>query len=98
MPNTETKITQYGQVMCSFATNMQCLFHELPIILNNNLEEMLNGDTNGKSRDVHVKGDGTTEVKLTPIEERKEFKEEEYKDPLKKPLALDDGKWAVFSW
>ena len=53
---------------------------------------------NGKKSDVHVKGDGTTEVKLTPMEERKEFKEEEYKDPLKKPLALDDGKWAVFSW
>ena len=35
---------------------------------------------NGKKSDVHVKGDGTTEVKLTPMEERKEFKEEEYKE------------------
>ena len=52
----------------------------------------------GKKVDVHVKGDGTTEVKLTPQEEIKEFKEEEFKDPLKKPLLLDDGKWAVFSW
>ena len=57
-----------------------------------------NEDINGKKSNVHVRGDGTTEVKLTPIEERKEFKEEEYKDPLKKPLVLDDGKWAVFSW
>ena len=60
--------------------------------------EFLNGDISGKKVDVQVKGDGTTEVKLTPQEDIKEFKEEEYKDPLKKPLALDDGKWAVFSW
>ena len=42
--------------------------------------------------------DGTTEIKLTPHVEEKEFKEPEFKDPLKKPLALDDGKWAVFCW
>ena len=58
----------------------------------------MNGDVDGKKVDVHVKGDGTTEVKLTPQEEIKEFNEEEYKDPLQKPLLLDDGKWAVFSW
>ena len=43
--------------------------------------------------------DGTTEIILTPARaEAKEFKDIEFKDPLKKPLALDEGKWAVFCW
>ena len=43
--------------------------------------------------------DGTTEIILTPGRaEAKEFKDIEFKDPLKKPLALDEGKWAVFCW
>ena len=43
--------------------------------------------------------DGTTEIVLTPARaEAKEFKDIEFKDPLKKPLALDEGKWAVFCW
>ena len=45
-----------------------------------------------------VPGDGTMEVKLTPQAVAKEIKDEEYEDPLKKPLMLDDGRWAVFSW
>ena len=43
-------------------------------------------------------GDGTTDIKLTPQDDNKELKSEEFEDPLKKPLLLDDGKWAVFSW
>ena len=43
--------------------------------------------------------DGTTEIILTPARaEAKEFKDIEFKDPLKKPLALDEGKWAVICW
>ena len=67
-------------------------------LIHNISGESLNGDVNCKKMDSHVKGDGTSEVKLTPQEEVKEFKEEEFKDPLKKPLLLDDGRWAVFSW
>ena len=59
----------------------------------------MNGDlSGGKNADVHIKSDRTTEVKLTPQEEVKEFNEEKFKDPLKKPLLLDDGRWAVISW
>ena len=67
-------------------------------LIHNISGESLNGDVNCKKMDSHVKGDGTSEVKLTPQDEVKEFKEEEFKDPLKKPLLLDDGRWAVFSW
>ena len=42
-----------------------------------------------------VAADGTMEVKLAPQDGTKG---EEYEDPLKKPLMLDDGRWAVFSW
>ena len=62
------------------------------------LGESLNGDLSGEKKNAHVKSNGTTEIKLTPHEEIKEFKEESYKDPLKKPLLLDDGRWAVISW
>jgi len=51
-----------------------------------------------KEMETHMTADGTMEVKLTTQGEEKEFKEEEIKDPLQKPLALDDGKWAVFCW
>jgi len=51
-----------------------------------------------KESETCITANGTTEIKLTPMVEEKVFKEEEYKDPLKKPLALDDGKWAVFCW
>ena len=44
--------------------------------------------------------DGSTEIVLTPQQEDKDkdFKDIEFKDPLKKPLALDDGRWAVICW
>ena len=51
-----------------------------------------------KNVETRINPDGTTEIILTPQDEAKKFKEEEFKDPLKKPLALDDGKWAVFCW
>ena len=51
-----------------------------------------------KEVETSVAADGTSEVKLTPQEGAKEIKDEEYEDPLKKPLLLDDGRWAVFSW
>ena len=41
----------------------------------------------------------SVKIKLTPNEENKSLKEEEGEaDLLKKPMALDDGKWAVFCW
>ena len=41
----------------------------------------------------------SVQIKLTPNEENKSLKEEEGEaDLLKKPMALDDGKWAVFCW
>jgi hypothetical protein len=58
----------------------------------------LEGGGAAKEMETHIAADGTTEIKLTPSVEVKEFKEEEFKDPLKKPLALDDGRWAVFCW
>merc|ERR1719186_278850 len=51
-----------------------------------------------KEMETNLAADGTMEVKLTPHLEEKEFKEEDFKDPLRKPLMLDDGKWAVFCW
>ena len=42
--------------------------------------------------------DGILEVKLTPQDGAKEINGDEYEDPLRKPLLLDDGRWAVFSW
>ena len=45
-----------------------------------------------------VTGDGTQEVKLNPQDGVKKVNGEEYEDPLRKPLLLDDGRWAVFSW
>ena len=43
--------------------------------------------------------DGTTEIVLTPQQDEvQKIKDIEFKDPLKKPLALDDGRWAVFCW
>ena len=56
------------------------------------------GTAKEKEKETHITADGTTEIKLTPQVEEKEFKMEEFKDPLKKPLALDDGRWAVFCW
>jgi len=56
---------------------------------------------NGHAKDVEMKvnGDGTTEIKLTPIQEKPpQLQEEKEYDPLRKPQALDDGKFAVFSW
>ena len=54
---------------------------------------------NDQKKDVETRMDGTTEIVLTPARaEAKEFKDIEFKDPLKKPLALDEGKWAVFCW
>jgi hypothetical protein len=39
------------------------------------------------------------QVKLTPSEEVKQQpREETERDPLTKPLLLDDGRWAVFCW
>ena len=58
----------------------------------------INGNNDGKEKETSVAGDGTVEVKLTEQDVTKEFKEEEFEDPLKKPLLLDDGRWAVFSW
>ena len=51
-----------------------------------------------KEVETRIGSDGTTEIVLTPQQEEKPFKDIEFKDPLKKPLALDDGKWAVFCW
>ena len=51
-----------------------------------------------KEMETSVAADGTSEVKLTPEEGTKEIKDDEFEDPLKKPLVLDDGRWAVFSW
>jgi len=56
------------------------------------------GAAKEKEKETHITADGTTEIKITPQVEEKEFKMEEFKDPLKKPLALDDGRWAVFCW
>ena len=43
--------------------------------------------------------DGMEEGKMMEgAEAEAEDKKEEWKDPLVKPLALDDGKWAVFCW
>ena len=60
-----------------------------------------NCEPNDQKKDVETRmgADGTTEIILTPARaEAKEFKDIEFKDPLKKPLALDEGKWAVFCW
>ena len=58
----------------------------------------LEGDVPTKDMETKISADGTTEITLTPHVEEKEFKVEEFKDPLRKPLALDDGRWAVFCW
>jgi len=58
----------------------------------------LDEEGNTKEKETHIAADGTTEITLTPHLEEKEFKMEEFKDPLKKPLALDDGRWAVICW
>lgn len=58
----------------------------------------LEGNVPTKEMETNIRADGTTEIKLTPHVEEKEFKVEDFKDPLKKPLALDDGRWAVFCW
>ena len=48
--------------------------------------------------------DGENQTEMENMEEQKmngegeEKKEEEWKDPLVKPLALDDGQWAVICW
>ena len=57
-------------------------------------------EPNDQKKDVETRigPDGTTEIILTPQQQAKEFKDIEFKDPLKKPLALDDGRWAVFCW
>ena len=66
------------------------MFFYIQFISENNCEP------NDQKKDVETRmgADGTTEIVLTPVQaDAKEFK-----DPLKKPLALDDGKWAVFCW
>ena len=41
----------------------------------------------------------SVQIKLTPVDEAAPaLGEEAEHDPLKKPLALDDGKMAVISW
>ena len=59
------------------------------------LGESLNGNIEGKDMETSVAADETLEVKLAPQDGTKE---EEYVNPLNKPLMLDDGRWAVFSW
>ena len=53
-----------------------------------------------KEVETRIGPDGSTEIVLTPQQEDKDkdFKDIEFKDPLKKPLALDDGRWAVICW
>merc|ERR1719210_1747405 len=51
-----------------------------------------------KEAETRIAADGTTEIILTPVNEKKLEDELKYEDPLKKPLALDDGRWAVFCW
>ncbi|XP_023330906.1 probable sodium/potassium/calcium exchanger CG1090 [Eurytemora carolleeae] len=66
-----------------------------------NEEKAAESKTNGNGQEMEMKmnPDGTTEIKLTPNEENKSLKKEEGEaDLLKKPMALDDGKWAVFCW
>ena len=48
--------------------------------------------------ETRINADGTTEVILTPLQQDKSFKDTEVRDPLKKPVALDDGRWAVICW
>ena len=59
-------------------------------------------DQNGMEKkpvETRMGPDGTTEIVLTPQQDEvQKIKDIEFKDPLKKPLALDDGRWAVFCW
>ena len=50
----------------------------------------------GKEGDNPTEMDTMEDGKVAEAEDDK--KEEEWKDPLIKPLALDDGQWAVISW
>lgn len=59
-----------------------------------------NGDAMGakaKEAETRMAADGTTEICLTPAEEIKDVPGQDH-DPLRKPLALDDGRWAVICW
>ena len=53
-------------------------------------------------RNCGKEGEGTQEMETmedgTKVPEGEEDNKEEWKDPLVKPLALDDGQWAVISW
>jgi len=52
-----------------------------------------------KEAETRIAADGTTEIILTPVNEEKKLDDAlKYEDPLRKPLALDDGRWAVFCW
>ena len=62
------------------------------------LGDCLNGNIEGKEMETSVTRDGTSEVKLNPEDGVKEINRDEYEDPIRKPLLLDDGRWAVFSW
>ena len=50
------------------------------------------GGKEGENQEMETMEDGTK------VAEGEEENKEEWKDPLIKPLALDDGQWAVFSW
>ena len=75
-----------------------CNYNYLPVLRLVCLEENINGNIDAREIETAVDRNGSTEVKLTEQGGTKDIKEEEYQDPLKKPLILDDGRWAVFSW
>ena len=56
--------------------------------------------TSGREGENQAEMDNMEEGKMMEAgaEAVEEKKEEEWKDPMVKPLALDDGKWAVFCW